>query len=121
MNYPPIRATSTPLPTIPTGQWTCHRCGMTSDSGKPQKDLLCESCRNGLWDPKGARPRAYRRLSYRHRGIETPCKAWQRDFDDDDNPIYPDGSPVAVGERLCGHRDCIAEDHIIPEEHARVA
>jgi NAD-dependent SIR2 family protein deacetylase len=43
------------------------------------------------------------------------CRPWQGHYDEDDNPIK-DGKLYKPGVRICGHKDCVRQDHIIPSE-----
>lgn len=97
--------------------WTCWRCGFESTSGKLNASGLCADCRLVTHVPakKGARTRP---LPSGILGLSQPCKAWLRDFDDLDHPIHPDGSLVAPGGRLCGHRDCVEPAHVIGPDDA---
>lgn len=116
MNVGTILATSRPAAARPYGSWDCGRCGFEHVDTEPHESGLCVGCRTIDWEPKETRPKRFRTVSYRHLGLETPCRAWTRDFDDEDNPIHPDGTLVAPEARRCGHRDCVAPDHLIPLE-----
>ena len=95
----------------PYGDWTCWRCGFKHVDGKPNQSGLCGSCRLVSSTPmkKGSRTRS---LPPRNPDLAR-CKAWLRDFDDLDHPIYPDGTLVAPGDRVCGFSDCVEPTHVI--------
>lgn len=111
-----IAARATPEPMRPKGWWQCDRCGRSSTNGKPPEDRLCGSCRDVAAAERSARRigKVVREISYG--GFDKPCRAWRRGFDEHDNPINRDGTPVIVGERRCGHRDCVEPSHIDVEE-----
>lgn len=94
------------------GQWWCVRCGLKQRSDKIAKSRMCTDCRTVENTPAKQRETS-REVPSRTVGLEKPCLAWLRAFDDDDNPILPDGSYVAPGARLCGHRDCVEPTHIV--------
>lgn len=43
------------------------------------------------------------------------CLPWGGDFDVADNPVL-DGEYYLPGSRICGHRDCVNVNHIVPIE-----
>ena len=45
---------------------------------------------------------------------QTMCRPHQGLVDDDLNPIDDYLQPYRPGVRICGHKDCVAKDHIIP-------
>ena len=47
---------------------------------------------------------------------EMHCYLWLGELDDDWHPIDKFGKLVAPGVRLCGHKDCIAGDHVVEVE-----
>lgn len=110
----PIHASATPLREVRYGDWTCWRCGHVHTGGKPNLSGLCESCRSTK--NAGRDRRRFRPLPSGVPGLSQPCHAWLRDFNEDDHPITPDGELVAPGRRLCGHRDCVQDEHIEVED-----
>lgn len=79
----------------------CKRCGFRWAASNARKNVeLCASCR--------ARPS---RTVVSDSGDR--CKPWRGMFADDDvTPVDDDGAPVLPGVRMCGHTDCVNEDHI---------
>jgi len=70
--------------------WTIHE-------GRENKQIFCRMCRSH----ESA-------IDYGH---DDPCLPWRGEFDEDDNPIK--GTRLYLpGNRICGHRDCVAESHI---------
>ena len=47
---------------------------------------------------------------------EMHCYLWLGELDDDWHPIDKFGKLVAPGVRLCGHKVCIAGDHVVEVE-----
>lgn len=83
-------------------QVECRRCGFkwAVNAGKRgRKDLLCISCR-----VKPAVTIQYGKLR---------CTPHQGKIDADLNPVNELGQPIFVGERICGHKDCVNESHIL--------
>ena len=53
-----------------------------------------------------------RRVKSRTTGLI--CHPWMGDMDYDQMVCLNDeGQPVYLGERICGHADCVNEDHVI--------
>jgi hypothetical protein len=81
---------------------SCERCGHSSDDLQKRVDRggkqLCLSCT--------ARPAKRIQSAY------GTCKPHAGEFDDDDNPLTPDGKFYRPGIRLCGNRDCVERAHI---------
>jgi hypothetical protein len=65
-------------------------------------DTLCPSCRSTK----------LLRIKYGN----DYCTPWQGEFDLDTNTCIKNGKPYMVGERTCGHFDCIAKAHVIIAE-----
>jgi len=83
-------------------QVECRRCGFkwaVNAEKRGRKDLLCISCR-----VKPAKTIQYGKLR---------CTPHQGKLDADLNPIDDEGNFVLVGERICGHKDCVNETHIL--------
>jgi hypothetical protein len=84
---------------------TCKRCGYdpSGDPSAKTADLnmgdFCSSCT--------AKPTRVVKTDY------GKCRPHLGDFDDNDNPLKPDGTLFRPGFRICRHRDCIARSHII--------
>jgi len=66
---------------------------------------LCRTCWNAGGD------RTERRIVYKATGFV--CYPWLGDFDYDLMQPMLDGVAVCVGARICGHADCVNEDHVI--------
>lgn len=80
----------------------CRRCGFkwsVSAENKDRTDLLCKSCR-----VKPAKVIQYGGLR---------CEPHNGLFDEDDNPIDAEGRLILVGERVCGHSDCVNPKHVV--------
>lgn len=85
----------------------CQRCGMVVRAETIERrkargifDNLCSDCRNGK--------------SYEINYGELICRPWRGEVDEDLNPIDHTTQPFLPGQRVCGHRDCVNKDHIIP-------
>jgi hypothetical protein len=89
---------------------TCLICDDTwlVNPKRNNSHLYCQSCR---------RKNPERRIDYGH---TKPCKPWLGDFDLEDNPLR-NGQPHMPGERVCNHRDCVEESHIIMAKPAPTA
>jgi len=83
-------------------QVQCRRCGFlwtVNAEKRGRKDLLCVSCR-----VKPASTIQYGKLRCMpHKGL----------LDQNLNPIDENGVLFLVGERVCGHKDCVNEAHIV--------
>jgi hypothetical protein len=85
----------------------CQRCGITDDSTATARYFfrtklkLCSSCR--------AVPR------FQVKTAAGWCRPWKGETDDNWNPIDNNGNLVMPGIRSCGYKDCMHEDHVIPE------
>lgn len=80
----------------------CRRCGFQEfvpGDKRKRADGLCRDCR-----VKPAKSIGY--------GLVRSCLPWSGEFDVDDNPLL-NGKLFLVGERVCGHRDCVEVSHII--------
>lgn len=111
-----IMASTTPIRETRVYNWTCRRCGYEFDNAKPNSTMTCADCRL-VESTSSKNGQATRALKKQPEGLERPCRAWMRDFDDLDHPIHPDGTLVAPGGRLCGHSDCVEPTHIVsPDE-----
>lgn len=83
-------------------QVQCRRCGFVwsvNAEKRGRKDLLCISCR-----VKPATTIQYGKLR---------CTPFQGRLDEELNPINDDGVKIFLGDRICGHRDCINPTHIV--------
>jgi hypothetical protein len=83
-------------------QVECRRCGFkwaVNAEKRGRKDLLCISCR-----VKPAKTIQYGKLR---------CTPHQGKLDADLNPIDDEGNLIFEGERICGHKDCVNETHIL--------
>lgn len=85
----------------------CSRCGIElSESAIERRiargntDNRCSDCRVG----------AAREIKYD--GLV--CRPWRGEVDEYMNPIEENLRLYRPGIRTCGHRDCVAKDHIIP-------
>ena len=85
----------------------CSRCGielsemaMKGRALRGNSDDRCPDCRVG------------RLLEIKYNG--EICRPWRGEVDDDLNPIDKDLRLYLPGVRSCGHRDCVAKNHIIP-------
>ena len=69
-------------------------------------DMKCRKCfSKSLNMPKT-------RIHYVERGLV--CHPWRGEMDYDQMVCLNDeGQPVYLGERICGHADCVNEDHVI--------
>jgi len=78
----------------------CKRCGIDRDlpTKRAKNTNLCRGCRS-----KVEHVVRYDQKNY--------CLAWRGDFDEYDNPMH-NGKLYLAGERTCGHKDCINEEHI---------
>jgi hypothetical protein len=45
--------------------------------------------------------------------LEGKCRPWSGDIDLNTMQPLKDGKPYMVGERTCGHLDCVAKAHVI--------
>lgn len=108
----PIYATNTFRLVTPSlyGSWTCWRCGHKHVGSKPNQSGLCGDCRS-VTSTTEKKPLT-RAIPSGVEGLEQPCQAWMRAFDDLDHPITPEGTLVAPGRRLCGHSDCVEPSHV---------
>jgi hypothetical protein len=81
---------------------TCLICDevWSVNSKRGNSHLYCQSCR---------RKNPERRIDY---GFSKPCKPWLGDFDLEDNPMRY-GQLYKPGERVCKHRDCVEDSHIV--------
>lgn len=80
----------------------CRRCGFkwaVAADKRNRKDLLCINCR----------ARKQNVIQYG----KLRCEPHQGLVDQDLNPIDEQGRLVKVGERVCGHRDCVNDSHIV--------
>jgi hypothetical protein len=85
----------------------CLICGHRWEQNpKAAPHTLCQTCR-----------RKEKKIDYGH---AQPCKPWQGDFDDSDNPLK-NGRLYLPGERVCGHRDCVEKKHIKPTAEQLIA
>lgn len=78
---------------------TCLICQETWSvhESRENKQIYCRMCRSHE-----------NSIDYGH---DDPCIPWRGDFDEDDNPVK--GTRLYLpGNRICGHRDCVAESHI---------
>lgn len=89
----------------------CQRCGMlvslnTIERRRARKimDSLCSDCRKGKANE----------ISYG----DLVCRPWRGEVDDELRPIDNHLRLYLPGERICGHRDCVNKDHIIPAPKA---
>jgi hypothetical protein len=114
-----IRASSRPVTKLPADVWVCTRCGYLSDNGKPHPTMECASCRLAQSEPK--RVQTFREVASGIPGLTTPCRAWLREFSDDDQPIDGNGFAVMPGHRICGHSDCVAPSHVESSDALLVA
>lgn len=83
----------------------CYRCGFAwnvTQNKRGNKNLLCVSCR--------AKPASV--IQY---GGEK-CIPWGGEFADDDVTPMLNNEPYLPGERSCGHKDCVATNHVIERE-----
>ena len=84
---------------------SCERCGMSDDALQKKVERggarMCNSC--------SARP------AHRVQTKYGTCRPHRGLFDNDDNPLDPDGFPYRPGKRLCGNSDCIERSHIQKE------
>ena len=112
----PLRASTRVVEELPSTVWVCRRCGFKVPSGKPHPTRECESCRDAENMPTPKKIRPYKAVASRVPGLKSSCHTWLGDYDDDENPITPAGDLVAPGERVCGHRDCVAPSHLVREE-----
>ena len=83
-------------------QVECRRCGFkwaVNAEKRGRKDLLCVSCR-----VKPATTIQYGKLR---------CQPHRGAVDQNLNPIDDQGKLLYVGERVCGHRDCVNPAHIV--------
>ena len=83
-------------------QVECRKCGFkwaVNAEKRGRRDLLCVSCR-----VKPATTIQYGKLR---------CTPHVGAVDQNLNPIDDAGRPVFVGERVCGHRDCVNVAHIV--------
>jgi hypothetical protein len=85
--------------------WVCSRCGHIVPSLKPHASTLCPDCR--------LEPNPRRHILYVVNGETMHCRSWPGDYDENDNPILPDGRLYLPGERACGHKDCVNTTHIV--------
>ena len=79
----------------------CRHCGFVwtvAAEFKDRTDLLCISCR-----AKPAKVVQYGKLR---------CEPHSGKFDQDDNPIDEQGELILIGDRICGHRDCVNTKHV---------
>lgn len=111
----PLRASRQVVEETPSNVWFCRRCGLKHTSGKPHASGECESCRDAENVPEPKKNRRYKAVASRVPGLKSKCNVWLGDYDDDENPITPEGDLVMPGGRVCGHRDCIAPSHLIRE------
>ena len=83
-------------------QVECRRCGFkwaVNAEKRGRRDLLCISCR-----VKPAVTIQYGKLR---------CTPHQGSLDAELNPVDVAGNLVLVGERVCGHRDCVNPAHVV--------
>lgn len=43
------------------------------------------------------------------------CQPWKGDFDWDNMVCLKNGKPYLVGERVCGHADCVNKKHVVEQ------
>ena len=80
----------------------CKRCGYERpDPPKSRRSEIPDLCSSCTAKPTKMVMTAYGK-----------CRPHQGRFDDNDNPLKPNGQLYRPGRRLCGHRDCIAKTHI---------
>jgi len=80
----------------------CRRCSFewaVPYEKRGRKDLLCINCR------------AKKQTVITYKGLR--CEPHQGLVDADLNPIDEQGRLLKQGERICGHRDCINDAHIV--------
>jgi hypothetical protein len=80
----------------------CRRCSFrwaVAADKRGRKDLLCINCR--------ARKQAV--IQYG----KLRCEPYEGLVDQELNPIDEQGNLVKPGERICGHKDCMADAHIV--------
>lgn len=80
----------------------CRRCSFVwavPYEKRGRKDLLCINCR------------AKKQTVITYRGLR--CEPHQGLVDQDLNPIDESGRLLKMGERVCGHRDCMNDSHIV--------
>lgn len=87
---------------VQDNQIECRRCGFqwaVSNEKRGRKDLLCVSCRM-----KPANMLQYGKLR---------CIPHKGALDSELNPIDNLGQLVVPGVRVCGHRDCVNDAHVV--------
>lgn len=80
----------------------CRRCSFVwavPYEKRGRKDLLCINCR------------AKKQTVITYRGLR--CEPHQGLVDQDLNPIDEQGRLLKMGERVCGHKDCMNDSHIV--------
>ena len=80
----------------------CRRCSFVwtvAADKRGRKDLLCINCR----------ARKQKVITYG----ELRCEPHEGLVDNDLNPIDEQGKLLKVGERVCGHKDCMNDTHIV--------
>ena len=80
----------------------CRRCGfkwVVTNNLRDRKDLLCINCR----------ARKQRIIMYK--GLR--CEPHDGLVDADLNPIDEQGQLLKPGERVCAHKDCMNNAHIV--------
>lgn len=80
----------------------CRRCSFVwavPYEKRGRKDLLCINCR------------AKKQTVITYKGLR--CEPHQGLVDQDLNPIDESGRLLKAGDRVCGHRDCVNDAHIV--------
>ena len=94
--------------------YTCPQCGIEFDMDVIHKrrargdmDTLCRDCRDTA-------PGWRLKLAITHPILgRIECRPYRGDLDENWNPIDEHGNLFMPGERICGHKDCVAKKHIL--------
>jgi hypothetical protein len=80
---------------------------------------VCKDCRDVR---KSAGLEKYRRVITQHPELGAMrCSIWYGELNDDWLPIDDDGKLFMPGIRICGMKDCINSEHVIPPKKPQVS
>ena len=90
-------------------QTDCHKCGVTYQFHKRYMHNM-DGKRSAWWLCKSCKATPVKVIRYG----DDWCRPWKGDFDDAALVCLDSkGRPFMVGERTCGHADCVRREHLV--------
>ena len=101
------------------GHWITKDAFQKRIERKRDDPNVCKDCRDVR---RSAGLAKYKKVSSKHPELGSiNCYIWDGELNDDWCPIDSDGKLFMPGVRICGFKDCISGQHVIPPKKPQVS